>query len=71
MPFILNPSTSTQLRCSLCGRLITGQPIVAKTCCVNRPWTFCSRECYERWVRQWLRNQEAHRLKNVLRREAL
>ncbi|MFP3311000.1 MAG: TRASH domain-containing protein [Caldivirga sp.] len=51
MPFLLNTGTG-QVRCTYCGRVISGQPIVVKTCCINRPWVFCSEECYNRFLRQ-------------------
>lgn len=70
MPFLLNTETG-QVRCTYCGRVISGQPIVVKTYCINRPWVFCSEECYNRFLRQWLRNQEAHRSKGVLRKDIL
>ncbi len=70
MPFILN-NVQGQLRCSNCGRIIIGQPIVVKTCCVNKPWVFCSEECYNEFLRRWVRNQEPHKGRNSLRRDVL
>jgi len=46
------------LRCSTCGKLVTGKPIMVKTCCANKPWTFCSQNCYEIWKRNWIKQQE-------------
>ncbi len=45
------------MRCDICGRLIK-EPLFVKTCCNNKPKAFCSRQCYDRWKREWLRNQE-------------
>ena len=61
MPFELKVQRSIELRCSNCGKLITGTPIVAKTCCVNKPWVFCNRECYRQFLAKWTRNQDAGR----------
>ncbi|MGC9153456.1 MAG: TRASH domain-containing protein [Vulcanisaeta sp.] len=55
MPFLLNQGT-TQLRCSNCGKIIIRQPIVVKTCCVNKPWVFCSEQCYDDFLRKWIKN---------------
>lgn len=67
MPLELKLPKTTELRCSNCGRVITGTPISVKTCCVNKPWVFCSRECYRDFVAKWTKNQDAGR-GGVLRR---
>nr|WP_230937984.1 TRASH domain-containing protein [Sulfolobus acidocaldarius] len=51
----------TAVRCSWCGKVINNEPIVVKTCCNNKPWVFCSRQCYNMWVRDWLKSQEQQR----------
>jgi len=45
-------------RCEVCGRLITSNPFVYKTCCMNKPVILCSRECLIKWVSEWGKNQE-------------
>ncbi|MEM1598059.1 MAG: TRASH domain-containing protein [Pyrobaculum sp.] len=67
MPFELKVAKVTELRCTNCGRIIQGAPIVVKTCCVNKPWVFCSRECQKQFTMKWTRNQDAGR-GGVLRR---
>lgn len=57
MPFQLDTKVN-QLRCSWCGKLIKDNPIIVKTCCNNKPWVFCSKQCYNNWVREWMRRQE-------------
>ncbi|MCY0859713.1 MAG: TRASH domain-containing protein [Sulfolobaceae archaeon] len=57
MPLNLNAETLQQ-RCSWCGKIIKGKPIVVKTCCNNKPWVFCSDSCYRQWHADWLRKQE-------------
>ncbi|ABL89146.1 ribosomal protein L24, conjectural [Pyrobaculum islandicum DSM 4184] len=68
MPFELKVQRPAELRCSNCGKLVGAGAIVVKTCCVNKPWVFCSRECYRQFVAKWTRNQEA--AGNRLRRGA-
>ncbi|MEM1626111.1 MAG: hypothetical protein QXV69_02335 [Sulfolobaceae archaeon] len=57
MPFQLE-TQAVSLRCDVCGRLIKEKPLVVKTCCNNKPWTFCSDKCYRQWLSEWLRKQE-------------
>ncbi|MFP3233270.1 MAG: TRASH domain-containing protein [Sulfolobaceae archaeon] len=57
MPMQLDVHTNA-LRCSWCGKFIHGEPITVKTCCNNKPWVFCSKQCYNMWVREWLKRQE-------------
>ncbi len=59
MPFELKIQRPAELRCTNCGRLVREGAIVVKTCCVNKPWVFCSRECYKQFVAKWTRNQDA------------
>ncbi|AFA38734.1 MAG: TRASH domain-containing protein [Pyrobaculum sp.] len=68
MPFELKITRTVDLRCSNCGKIITGEPIVVKTCCVNKPWVFCSRECYKQFVAKWTRNQDAGKGGGTLRK---
>jgi len=68
MAFELKVVKTTELRCTNCGKIITGSPIVVKTCCVNKPWVFCSRECYKAFLTKWTRNQDAARSGGTLRR---
>ncbi|ABP96358.1 hypothetical protein HA72_2220 [Metallosphaera sedula] len=65
MPLELNTATRS-LRCDVCNAIIKTKPIVVKTCCNNRPWTFCSNRCYTIWMRDWLRKQEQTRQKGKL-----
>ncbi len=44
-------------RCEVCGRL-TSNPILYKTCCMNKPVAFCSEACARKWIAAWMRNQE-------------
>ncbi len=46
------------LRCSECNKIIKGEPIFLKTCCVNKPRAFCSKTCLDKWQRKWLMRQE-------------
>ncbi len=57
MPFQVE-SKFGNYRCDWCGKIINTNPIVVKTCCNNKPWTFCSSQCYNQWMREWLRRQE-------------
>lgn len=41
---------------------------MVKTCYVNKPWAFCSRECYKQFVAKWTRNQDAGRGGGTLRK---
>ena len=68
MPFELKITRTVDLRCSNCGKIITGEPIVVKTCCVNKPWVFCPRECYKQFVAKWTRNQDAGKGGGTLRK---
>ncbi|WP_202318901.1 hypothetical protein [Archaeoglobus neptunius] len=56
MPFELERSAA-RLRCDVCGK-IAKDPIVVKTCCVDKPVTFCGRKCYQKWKAGWMRRQE-------------
>ncbi|MEM1679284.1 MAG: hypothetical protein QXV81_06875 [Ignisphaera sp.] len=44
-------------RCEVCGKT-TSTPILYKTCCMNKPVALCSRECLNRWISEWIKNQE-------------
>ncbi|CCC81066.1 hypothetical protein [Thermoproteus tenax] len=59
MPFELKVQRPAVSRCSNCGKLINGPGIVVKTCCVNKPWVFCSKECYRQFLSKWTKNQDA------------
>ncbi|MEM1579300.1 MAG: hypothetical protein QXN34_07605 [Archaeoglobaceae archaeon] len=54
MPFKLSDEKSG--KCSVCGK-ISEKLILAKTCCVNKPVTFCSKSCYQKWKAEWLKKQ--------------
>ncbi|MFQ6085875.1 MAG: hypothetical protein ACE5OY_06410 [Candidatus Bathyarchaeia archaeon] len=45
------------MKCQVCGRLITGEYVSRKTCCVNKLYVFCSEKCLQEWTRAWMRNQ--------------
>ncbi|MDT7875995.1 MAG: TRASH domain-containing protein [Sulfolobaceae archaeon] len=68
MPFQLDVKVNA-LKCSWCGNIIRGEPIIVKTCCNNKPWVFCSRQCYNSWVKEWLKRQEQQKLQQ--KRKAL
>lgn len=59
MPLEVKKEKNKILRCSWCGRLITGEPLSVKTCCVNKPWHFCGDLCYRQFVAKWTKNQDA------------
>ncbi len=59
MPFELKVKNVTQYRCDNCGRIIRENPIVIKTCCVNKPWVFCSTQCLGQFTSKWMKNQDA------------
>ncbi len=44
-------------RCIVCGKL-TSNPIFYKTCCMNKAAIFCSQQCAQKWISQWIKNQE-------------
>ena len=68
MPFQLRSSNVVALRCTNCGRILRGDSIIVKTCCVNSsPWAFCSKECYKQFMMKWVRNQDALRSGGRLR----
>jgi len=46
MPFQLDTKVN-QLHCSWCEKIVRDNPIVVKTCCNNKPWVFCSKQCYD------------------------
>ncbi|MDW8094472.1 MAG: hypothetical protein RMI63_05550 [Caldimicrobium sp.] len=46
-------------RCSWCGKIISGEPLTVKTCCVNSPWHFCGEVCYKQFTIKWTKNQDA------------
>ncbi len=64
MPFELD-ATAAKQRCDICGAIVK-DPILIKTCCVNKPVTFCSRKCYQKWKSEWMRRQEQLRVKKLL-----
>ncbi|MFQ5711721.1 MAG: TRASH domain-containing protein [Candidatus Geothermarchaeales archaeon] len=45
------------MRCQVCGKIIAGNPIVRKTCCVNKLYVFCSTNCLKAWSRGWLKRE--------------
>lgn len=45
------------MRCEVCNKSITGEPLTRKTCCVNKLKIFCSKNCLQKWNRQWLKRQ--------------
>jgi hypothetical protein len=55
MPFELESDAGRE-KCDVCGKRAK-DPIVIKTCCVNKPVTFCSRRCYQVWKAKWLKIQ--------------
>ncbi len=60
MPFQLKANNVIAIRCTGCGRILRGQPVIVKTCCINStPWVFCSKECYKSFMMRWVRNQDA------------
>jgi hypothetical protein len=61
MPFELEKSVAGK-KCDVCGK-IARDPIVIKTCCVNKPVTFCSKKCYQVWKAKWLKRQEQMKIK--------
>ncbi|MET1127788.1 MAG: hypothetical protein ABWW70_00510 [Thermoproteota archaeon] len=58
MPFQVQQDRGQGLyRCAVCGRVVK-EPILYKTCCMNKPVAFCSRACASKWLAQWMRNQD-------------
>ncbi|ARM75787.1 hypothetical protein [Acidianus manzaensis] len=57
MPLEIDAS-NTAIRCDMCHQIIREKPLVVKTCCNNKPMTFCSSKCYQEWMREWLKKQE-------------
>ncbi len=57
MPFEVKGRVGVK-RCVICGRIVGGDAIQFKTCCMNKPVVFCSRRCMSIWESRWLRNQE-------------
>ncbi len=57
MPFEVKEAKGRVYRCEVCGRLTTN-PILYKTCCMNKPVVFCSQACARKWISAWMRNQE-------------
>jgi len=57
MPFQLREEYNKIYRCEVCGRTVL-EPIVYKTCCMNKPVYFCSRVCMVKWISEWTKNQE-------------
>jgi hypothetical protein len=51
------------IRCYVCNKY-SDNPIVRKTCCVNKLYVFCSEACLRSWYRKWLRRQEQIKTKN-------
>lgn len=59
MQLELTIKSFTQYRCDNCGKIIKGNPLGVKTCCVNKPKVFCSLLCLKQFTSQWVRSQEA------------
>lgn len=57
MPFEVK-GISGVFRCEVCGKLITSNPLVYKTCCMNKPVVLCSKECLSKWIAEWGKNQD-------------
>ena len=57
MPFELKENSRRVYRCEVCGRIVIN-PIVYKTCCMNKPVYFCSRTCMVKWINEWMKNQD-------------
>lgn len=72
MPFEIKEGKNVGIyRCETCGKLITLNPIIYKTCCMNKPAYFCSRVCFSRWLSIWVRNQEQVVGRNAKGKKAL
>lgn len=54
------------IRCDGCGKIIQGEPISVRTCCVNKPKNFCGKQCYLKWRSEWLKNQEQLKRKGAV-----
>ncbi len=68
MPLKVKKERKRLLKCSWCGKTIIHEPISVKTCCVNKPWHFCSEACYKSFAQKWTANQDALKKgKNILR----
>jgi len=69
MPQELKRERKRLVKCSWCGKTITSEPISVKTCCVNKPWYFCSEACYKIFTQKWTANQDALKKgKSILRK---
>jgi len=72
MPLQVKEKGKKIVKCSWCGRLISGEPIAVKTCCVNKPWYFCGEACYRQFTAKWVKNQDAlSKKKSSLRKGVL
>jgi hypothetical protein len=66
---VRNVITNAVYRCEVCGKL-TSTPIIYKTCCMNKPVILCSRECLNKWLSEWVKNQDQiiNRGQNIARK---
>ncbi len=55
MPMEINAKAGD--RCFVCGKIIR-EAVIVKTCCNNKPRSFCSPACYQKWKAEWMRRQE-------------
>lgn len=69
MPLKVKKEKRRLHNCSWCGKIISGEPLAVKTCCVNKPWYFCGTTCYQQFVIKWTKNQDAlSKKRNTLRK---
>ncbi|MBN1215761.1 MAG: hypothetical protein JXA99_10030 [Candidatus Lokiarchaeota archaeon] len=54
------------MRCNGCNKIIIGDPITRKTCCINKLKNFCSNNCLQKWNQQWLKRQVSQNNKKKL-----
>jgi hypothetical protein len=66
---VRNVITNAVYRCEVCGKL-TSTPIIYKTCCMNKPVILCGRECLNKWLSEWVKNQDQiiNRGQNIARK---
>jgi len=58
IPFEIREKITGVYRCEFCGKLINANPLIYKTCCMNKPVILCSKECLMKWLAEWGKNQE-------------
>jgi len=69
MPLKVKEKGKKLTKYSWCGKTISGEPIAVKTCCVNKPWYFCSEMCYKQFTTKWVKNQDTlSKRKSTLRK---